>query len=55
MATTLNVAVAPAVTLTLLGWVVITGFAAEVTVSVAALVTVVPAAFFSTHRYCRPV
>ena len=53
LAAAVNVAVAPATTVVLAGWVVTAG--AEFTVSVAALVVAVPAEFVNTARYCLPL
>ena len=48
----MNVAVAPALTVTLVGCVVTVG--AKLTVSVAAFDVAVPAALVNTARYCVP-
>jgi hypothetical protein len=51
-----NVAVCPAVTVWLAGWVVIVGAtAAAVTVSVAAVLVMVPALLLTTTANCAPL
>ena len=55
-ATTVNVAVCPAVTVWLAGWVVIEGVAAAAfTVSVAALLVTLPAVLLTTTTNCSPL
>ena len=56
VATTVNVAVAGAVTVAFIGWVVIVGVAGVgFTVSVAAVLVTVPAELVTTHSYCVPL
>ncbi len=53
LAAALKLAVCPALTVWLLGWLVITG--AMLTVSVAALLVADPATLVKTARYCLPL
>ena len=56
VATTVNVAGAGAVTVTLVGWVVIVGVAGVgLTVKVAGLLVTLPAELVTTHSYCVPL